>query len=91
MIYVKFLFKTHPKLGLGSIADLEFNEEATFGINNRGGYNLLYDNYTFLKHRILSGGSTYWRCVRQKSCKAKAHTKMVNNKHMVKVHGEHSH
>lgn len=71
----------------------DYAVEAEFTLTKNGSLKLIHENFEFYKHSILLNGETFWRCEKYviHRCKAKAYTRAVGLKEMVRVAGVHLH
>lgn len=67
-----------------------FDEEATFTMTRTGNLKLIHHLYEYTKNYVR-GDATYWRCVKRSTCRAKAVTRNIGHREMVKVYDSHSH
>lgn len=67
-----------------------FNIEATFTMTARGFLKLTHNDYEYTKN-YARGGTTFWRCVKRRTCRGKAMTRNVGHKEMMKIYESHSH
>lgn len=71
------------------ISTADFDGEAVFRLNARNTMSLIYEGYTFHKHRVAKNGANYWVCHKRTDkdyrCRARAWTIQVGKKYMVKV------
>lgn len=75
---------------------IDFDGEAVFRLNNRNSMNLVYEGYSFHKHRKTKDGADYWVCVKrndkQLKCSARVYSMRIGKKYMIKViNASHSH
>lgn len=59
-------------------------------MTSRGHLKLVHNNFEYTKNYVRDN-ITYWRCVRRRTCRAKAMTKNVGSKAMMKLYQFHSH
>ena len=60
-------------------------------ISNKGGFKLLYDNYMYVKQKVLRNGAVCWEYDQRRNefaCKAKLH---VLDDHLIKETNAHTH
>lgn len=73
-----------------------FDGEAVFRVTSRNAMSVVYNNYTYYKHRRNASGADYWVCRKRVSkrhkCRARLYSMQVGNKHVIKViNDKHSH